>query len=85
MGLTSVDCIVQELETAETAAVTQLLTEILLDEPGTGAAGAGVLGQGSKETGGGVMKMVAVSPEAWTKSENRTKQTETDHPQVRLA
>jgi len=85
VGLTSVDCIVQELETAETAAVTQLLTEILLDEPGTGAAGAGVLGQGSKETGGGVMKMVAVSPEAWTKSENRTKQTETDHPQVRLA
>ena len=69
MGLTSVDCIVQELETAETAAVTQLLTEILLDEPSTGAAGAGVLGQGSKETGGGVMKMVAVSPEA----RNRTK------------
>ena len=67
MGLTSVDCIVQELETAETAAVTQLLTEILLDEPAE-AAGA-VLGQGSKETGGGVMKMVAVSPEA----RNRTK------------
>ena len=44
------DCIVQELETAETAAVTQLLTEILLDEPAE-AAGA-VLGQGSKETGG---------------------------------
>lgn len=60
--------VVQELETAETAAVTQLLTEILLDEPSTGAAGAGVLGQGSKETGGGVMKMVAVSPEAVVES-----------------
>eukprot|EP00435_Cladocopium_sp_Y103_P020089 s1868_g4.t2 len=55
---------VQELDTAETAAVTQLLTEILLDEP----SGAGVLGQGSKETGGGVMKMVAVSPEAVVES-----------------